>query len=255
MWGYCYFMPLEVQVLAINNFLCYNSDMSERMKLTHQVVDELRDLKERPPFQPTADIDAVWVLSAPGTYKEVSQDGIYKGVSADKKNIDYGIRLVYEITALRLGKNVDEVTKEDVESEGPVLYYNGEDAATAQTNYPQNLHLQEMVADPEFPLPASNLKIGHIEIANTPAQVSDFAEFSRDFLPGSKVAVVSLIQHAPRVSRYLQHQKDSLPEGVIFLNAPTPETDKTVGKVLREVRKIADYAEKGDLSREPFDNF
>ena len=225
---------------------------TERMELVHQVVDELRELKEQPPFEPTADIDTVWVLSAPGTIKELSQDGIYNGVSADKKVIEHGIDLVRKITALRLDKDPEAVTKDDIESAGPILYYNGEDSDTEKTNYPQNLHLQEAAKNPDFPLPESKLVIGHIEVANTPAQVRDFMEYLQHSHPTGKVAVVSLIQHSIRVSRYLQQYKELVPEDVTLLNAPVAETEKTVGKTLREVRKVADYAEKGDLSKDPY---
>jgi hypothetical protein len=211
--------------------------MSERQELVHNVINELRTLKEADPFVPTADIDIVWVLSAPGTIKDPSNDGIYKGVSVDKKNIEYGIELVREITAMRLGKELEGVSKEDIEAVGPILYYNGEDSDTEKTNYPQNLHLQEAAQDPDFPLPQANLVIGHIEIANTPAQIRDFADYLSKAQPDAKVAVVSLIQHSVRVSRYLQYYQQSIPSGAILLNAPTAETEKTVGKTLREVKR------------------
>lgn len=226
--------------------------MSEKKELVHQVVNELRDLKEAPLFEPTADIDMVWVLSAPGTLKQLSQDGIYAGVSSDKKVIEYGIEIVRKVTALRLGKDVSYVTKDEVDAIGPLLYYNGEDSATEEHQYPQNQHLIEAAREPDFPIPQSKLVIGHIEAANTPAQVRDVSEYLQRALPTGKVAVVSMIQHSVRVSRYLKHYQHLLPEGVELVNAPVAETGKKVGKTLREVRKIVEYAAKGDLSREPY---
>jgi hypothetical protein len=57
-----------------------------------------------------------------------------------------------------------------------------------------------------------------------------------------------MIHHSVRLSRYLEHHKELLPKGVTFVNAYIPEAVNKVGKTLREVRKVADYAEKGDLS-------
>lgn len=229
--------------------------MSERSELVHKVVDELRELKEAPPFEPTADIDMVWVISQPGTAKSPSEDGIYKGVSSDRKVIDYGVELVRQITALRLGKNVAEVTREDVESSGPVLFYNGEDKDTENWAYTQNEDFEEITQDPGFPIPRSKIVIGHIPQLGTPTQVEGFANYLQHIQLPEKVAVVSMIHHSRRVSRYLNHYWHLFPEGVTLLNAPVAETHKLVGTTLREVRKIADYAQKGDLSREPLDNF
>ncbi|OGL37510.1 hypothetical protein A3B63_00275 [Candidatus Saccharibacteria bacterium RIFCSPLOWO2_01_FULL_49_22] len=229
--------------------------MSERKQLVHQVVDELRELKKSPPFEPTADIDMVWVISQPGTAKRASEDGIYKGISNDRKVIDYGIELIKEITALRLGKAPEEVTKEDIEASGPTLFYNGEDRNTRNSAYPQIEDLEELIDEPDFPVPRSKIVIDHIPELGTHTQVKGFFEYLQQRQLPEKVAVVSMIHHSRRVARYLEHYKDQLPEGVSLVNAPVAETHETVGITLREVRKIADYAEKGDLSRDPLEGF
>lgn len=227
----------------------------ESRQLEHTVLDELRAHKEKP-FVPTPDIDMVWVVSQPGTALKPSSDGIYKGVSTDRKVIDYGIDLIKEITALRLGKDVSEVTRYDIESSGPVLFYNGEDNTTENSAYPQNEDLETLAQEPDFPIPRSKIVIQHIPKLGTHTQVQELASYLQlQHGPPRKIAVVSMGPHSPRVSRYLQHYKDLLPKDVKLVNAPVFEADKPVGKLFREIGKIVKYAEKGDLSKEPLENF
>ena len=97
--------------------------------------------------------------------------------------------------------------------------------------------------------------IGHIDRIGTPAQVEDFARYLEESSISGKIPVVTSAEHSARVSRYLNHYKELLPPDVTFVNAFFPETFNSVGKTKREISKIIEYAEKGDLSREPLDNF
>ena len=203
--------------------------MSERRILRHQVIEELRQLEA---FEPSADMDIVWVLSNPGTVYKPSQDGVYKGDMADLRAVERGIEVA-----------------------GPILYYNGEDESTTNVNYPQNQDLMKMVSQPDSPIPKSKVVIGHIDRIGTPAQVEDFARYLEESSISGKIPVVTSAEHSARVSRYLNHYKELLPPDVTFVNAFFPETFNSVGKTKREISKIIEYAEKGDLSREPLDNF
>lgn len=225
--------------------------MSERAELARTVIEELRAMREQV-FEPTSDIDVVWVISQPGTVKRVSEDGIYEGISNDIKVARYGVELVRKITALRLGKSLDDVTPEDVEKFGPLLYYNGEDAATRNSKYTQNEDLLEMVSQPGFPIPLSKIKIDHIDELGTHTQTKGFAQFLRTFGEVRKVAAVSMAHHSRRVSRYLQHYRGLFPENIELVNASVAETDRAVGTTLREVRKIVTYAQSGDLAKDPY---
>src|SRR3989344_4586756 len=204
--------------------------MSERSEFVHKVVDELRILKGQPPFEPAADIDMVWVLSAPGTVKEVSDDGIYNGISADLKMVRHGIEFVKQITADRLGKATSDVTKADIRNFGPVLFYNGEDKDTENYNYLQNEHLEEMVGEPDFPIPRSKIIIDHIDTIGTPAQVEGIADYLQKTGFAGKIAVVSMVHHSVRVSRYLEKYKDLFPRDVELVNAAIGETENPLGK-------------------------
>lgn len=222
-----------------------------KFDLARRALTELRQDKERP-FCPTPDIGVVWVLSAPGTVKEISQDGSYAGVSSDLTNVEYGLDLVRQITALRLQKPVEEVTKEDIGSRGPLFYYNGEDGDTESTRYPQNQHLAELAATPEFPIPESRIFIDHIKVAHTPAQVESIAHYLEEHPEIKKVAVVSIGAHSARVGRYLEHYKSILPESVDFINAPAAQTHNPVGTTLREIHKIQQYQAMNHLSENSY---
>lgn len=222
-------------------------------KLSRAVLAELREHKAEG-FEPTADIDIVWVLSAPGTVKKIATDGTYAGASSDITNVNHGVDLVRQITALRIGKEVDDVTKEDIGEHGPMLFYNGEDDETKGTRYPQNKDFEELVATPEFPVPASNIVIDHIDVANSIAQVEGFAEYLKKHNLSGKIATVSIGAHFARMGRYIEKYKDLFPDGVEFLNAAATQTHNPVGTTVREVRKVGIYGEKGDLAETSYFN-
>lgn len=246
--------------------MCYNEyTMTEVMTQTktdqgivHEAVNELRRAYEPVPGLPT-DTDIVWVLSAPGTYLQQApheKAGIYSQQMHDRNNLLRGFEAVREITAQRLGKKPSEVTFHDIEEKGPILYYNGEGAETAGSNYHQNDDLRKAMKQPDFPFPASKIIIGEIDAANTPAQARGFAKYLHSLKNAgeiNKVAVISLTPHAPRAARYIQLEIENgdISKDIEFYGVTVnPETD-TLGTGLREVRKVLQYYRKGDLARTP----
>lgn len=221
----------------------------QRNELVKTVIAELRKKREEEPFQPTADIDVVWVLSLPGTVLTPSEDGIYQGRMADREIVNEGAKLVQKITAVRLQKDTSMITKEDIRQFGPLFLYNGEDVAHG---LPQNDDLQRLIDRGEFPIPSKNVVIRNLAEMNTPGQVKDIAEFLTDHPSIQKVAVVARVHHQRRVARYLQHYKDRLPEGVTLVDASVPETQNNIGTTLREVRKIVRYHNAGHLTEKPY---
>lgn len=217
--------------------------------LIRDAVGEMRLAAEADTELP-ADTKLVWVLSAPGTYlsqatPELGQ--IYSHDTHDRNNLQTGVAAALDITANRLGVDVTELTAEDIAANGPLLYYNGEGD---NTNFRQNSDLRAAIESGEFPYPAELVRIGEIEQANTPAQAKDMAEFLGDHPEIDHVAVVSLLSHAPRVSRYIEKAVEDgvMPEGVEFYGVPVPVGDESLGAGVREVRKIVEYYDKGHLS-------
>lgn len=228
--------------------------MTENSGLAHEVINELRVIKEQPPFKATPDIDMVWAVSAPGTVKSPEIDGIYKGRHADLEVVEPAIQLVREVAALRTGKEVGLVTKSDIAEKGPVYYYNGESAKTKNFVYPQNEDMRAMAKEPQFPIPESKIVVEDIDELGTHTQIKKLAEFLHKLENRSikKIAVVGLVHHSRRISRYIQRYKDLFPEDVVLVSVPVADRLNPVGATLREVRKVVKYAKKGDLAKEPY---
>lgn len=225
--------------------------MSDRAEFVHEIVGELRDFKALAINEPPADIDMVWGLSAPGTVKEIANDGVYSGISFDLQVVRHCIKVVRHVTAARTGKAAEDITKEDILEDGPVFFYNGEDANTNRGKYLQNEHLEELAQDPDFQIPKPKLVVDRIDEIATPSQVIGLAEFLRTTsMPIGKIAVVSLAPHSIRVGRYLEHHRHLFPEDVTFINTPAPQPHHSVGTTFREAHKVLQYADMGHLARE-----
>ena len=226
--------------------------MSQELKtLAHEAIDEMWAMRENHSFQPTADIDMVWVVSAPGTVKEAPNDWPYEDVLFDLDLVEEGIRVVKSVTGLRLGKDPKDVTKSDIEDYGPTLFYNGEDEETRDYKYPQNAHLREMMANPNFPLPLSKVIIGRIPEIGTPAQVKELArQLRQNSQRAQKIAVVAGLPHLARVGRYLSHHQELFPKEVEFVEDAVTQAHNELAIAGREARKVVKYYQMGHLARE-----
>lgn len=232
-----------------------NSNSNNERKFVHSVVEELWAAKESLPFKPTPDVDLVWVVSSVGTVKEpadLGPDSPYTGALFDRGVVDEGVRVVREVTALRAGKPVEDVTPDDIEASGPTLLYNGESPGLPHSKFPnQNRHFRELTEEEGFPIPRSKIIVGDIDEANTPAQVRQIAEYleGRD-VAVRKVAVVCGLPHITRVGRYVERHKALLPEGISLVVDPVPqeEGNKETEIATLEVKKARQYLKKGDLA-------
>lgn len=220
--------------------------------LAHEVIEELWATRETLPLQPTADIDLVWVVSTPGTVKELPDIPPYDAALTNLALIKEGIGIVSAVTGLRLDKPANDINGADIDAAGPILLYNGESAA-AGDKYAQNEHLRELAAQPGFLIPPSKLVVADIEEINTPGQIKQLA----GFVEGSqgkirKIAVVSGYQHSVRVGRYLEHHRELFPEGVEFVNAAVGLSDNESAIAAVEARKVLRYYRAGHLARNSY---
>ena len=227
------------------------SSLNPERQLAYGALQELRETRENP-FVPTADIDMVWVLSAPGTYSTLTEDGVYTGDSPDRTVIDHGIGIVKQITGLRVGKSPQDVTKDDIEAHGPIFYYNGESEESQDYRWAQNKDLIEAAQSPDFPLPLSKMIIDTIDVANTPGQMVGITKWLAETGYRGKIVTVSIGAHNLRVGRYIEHYKAGFPEGVTFLEAPATQEHNPVGHTKREVDKVPLYWLAGDLASKSY---
>jgi hypothetical protein len=207
------------------------------------------------PFVSTADIDLVWSVSSMSTVKEpgnVSPDSPYSGnILWDRDLVDNAVRIVREVTALRLGKSVEKVNTGDIEASGPTLLYNGATPDLPNTNFPkQNQHFEELVSEPDFPIPRSKIVIGKLEGISTPFQVRQIARYLREQPNLHKVVVVCGLPHTIRLGRYIEHFIDQFPGDVSFVAAPVEQGDYLTQSaiVALEIQKAIAYKNKGDLA-------
>ncbi|HEY5695250.1 MAG TPA: hypothetical protein VIQ80_00220 [Candidatus Saccharimonadales bacterium] len=219
----------------------------------HNALNELYELHERP-FEATPDIDIVWAVSSVGTVKEAADlgpDNPYSGELWDLGIVDNSVRVVREVTALRLNKPVEEITPEDIEAAGPTLLYNGETPGLPHSKFPQqNKHFEELVSEPGFPIPRSKIVIGELDDANTVAQVRQIADHLHEQGDMRKIAVVCGLPHATRVGRYIEHHRGLFPGDTAFVAAPVGQGDlkRQSSIAALELRKARNYRAKGHLA-------
>ncbi|QQS18937.1 hypothetical protein IPL68_02665 [Candidatus Saccharibacteria bacterium] len=232
-------------------------DYSPKRVLVHNALEEAWTAYLHP-TEPTEDIDLVWALSAPGTVKTPAQfeqepENPYNGESFNVGIVNHAVSVVLKVTALRTGKTVEEVTKDDIINRGPKLLYNGESLKTKGTRFSsQNEDFLELCRHVDFPIPFQNIIIGEIAEAHTPAQVKQLAELLRrddGVPPPRKVAVVCGIPHMVRTGRYLQHFRTLFSDGTSFVPSVIPQGSKEKMSKLTalEVRKALFYAAVGHL--------
>lgn len=138
-------------------------------------------------FQPTEDINLVWVVSGPGTLYENVTEGIYKDRSPDRERVFAGVDLVHEITALRLGKQPNEVTIADIEAHGPLLFY----AGPAGENNSQYEAMMRAIREQVYEMSSSKTVVKKIDKDDLPSKVDALAKYLQTHPYIKKVAVVT----------------------------------------------------------------
>ena len=97
----------------------------EEVRLRKLVAAEIARF-ESESAKPSADIDLIWPFSGPGTFLSPLKGHEEPWMAwMDAHRLQRAILLGYEVTALRIGKPVQEVTKADIAEAGPILFYNG----------------------------------------------------------------------------------------------------------------------------------
>ena len=256
---------------AENLTVADNPDVPSKREFISRAIKELWEAREEP-SELTDDIDLVWAVSSTGTVEEPAYiknpetgeliDSPYNGVLFDKEIVDNAISTVVEVTALRLGKDVSEVTREDVAAHGPTLLYNGETPGLPNSKFPNQIkhfkkYLKKLSKDPKFPIPRHKVVAGKIDDANTVAQVRQLSGYlhgqSEKSHPVRRMAVVSGLGHSIRVGRYLQQHMDSLPEDLditpVFVMQDDEEGHQRESKIVAlELKKALVYRKLGHLA-------
>ncbi len=216
----------------------------------HKVVEEYRELAKQKLPIPEQDWSVIWALSGPETTLEENAPPrpkeSHKAVhyNMTKRRFETALQVARSVTARRCGKKIAEVTPEDIEKQGPVVYWNGSAA--------QNDYFKEFIKNGElmknYGFPGSKIQITESrDIEHTDHQFEDFPKslISKD----NKVVIVSDFEHWPRIKRYLiKHQDKFTAATSVFY--PAQPSELPVKIALQEIRKIHPYTKQGILPKD-----
>ncbi|KKW11527.1 MAG: hypothetical protein UY50_C0011G0003 [Parcubacteria group bacterium GW2011_GWA2_49_9] len=169
----------------------------------HAVIERFKEYREKIEKgdlpKPAQDWEVIWALTGPDQTLEEGAK-IHKGeeqkatsYNQTRRRFETALAVAREVTAVRLSKEVSEVTDSDIEKEGPVIYWSGK----ASTNDYLAQLIEAGEFEKQFHFPSSCVKITeNRDIQHTGHQ---FAEFPKELLPeGKKVVIISDVYHLPR---------------------------------------------------------
>lgn len=225
-------------------------------------VDLLQSLERAARPHPTIheDTDIVIVICGPGEYSKTIAPYEEKkdrypypwARRMDRARVRAGVSIVHEVTAMRLGKPVAEVTTEDVARHGPWLHY----AATSW----ENNHIRHVLAQSSLHMPSSKIFMhtfldehgNERPIINTATQMEDL-QFPGDS-PPRRIVIVSHAPHLVRIAFLMEKWKDRIPKSTTVQFFPLPTPSLAVDPyTLIELRGVfAEIYKKGTAAKTPF---
>lgn len=236
----------------------------EEKAIKRKVLSDMKEIGRGEKPEAQADWDLIWVLSGPpldiredfaDEAKDVSfprKDRETKTVINDvanksnesRKRLGTGIEIAREVCAIRLKKDVKDLTMDDILQNGPAIYWNATDWSNDNMRKAMNEGFFEEVYD----FPREKIIVSpNLGIINTGDQ---FKKFPEEFTENNrKIVVVSDIYHLPRVKRHLHETGGRLTEQNTILYPSEPRS-VPVGKALGEIKKIPEYIKKGILPPE-----
>lgn len=146
----------------------FNPEYSASRK---KVLKELKELAETESPKPQEDWGIIWIISGP----EINFSGdvnpgekAIPGYNQTKQRFETGLRIAREVTALRLHKHPEEVTKEDISGNGPNIYYN---AKAASNEFIREIAKPNNLLETEYDFPGQKIIVTDNEsIMNTDHQ-------------------------------------------------------------------------------------
>lgn len=214
-------------------------DKAER-KWFVSYLRELIEKVESGELKPAGDWDTIWVVS--GTEDDPYGEAEGKNKNQARERIEKGLELIKEVTAIRTGKSVAELSTEDIESQGPQLFFNG---STQQDVFLKS-YIDSGFIFNTYGIPPSKISIAEKDGARVTTR-EQFDTFPEDILAHArKIAVVSSLYHCPRLAKYIekkarQEERSELREQMVVYPADI-EVLRT-GRAVGEGKKILDYFE------------
>lgn len=199
-------------------------------ELRHKLIQEFRQVLTSGESVIPTDTDGVVVLSGPDTI-------------TNRARIEFGIDVIKQIIASKLGISTDSVTKENILENSPPLIL---DATTE--------HIPEMkaIAD-SLSFPAEKIQLldcGKNGVGNTKTQVEVVNDFP--LLQNAKhLTFITSSLHSPRVIRTAHaNLRPGINFSVLYVR-DEKNVPNLIAGVRSEVQRIEQYSAKGDISRDP----
>ncbi len=216
-------------------------NLEEEKAPRREVLEKMRELAYEKAPEPGEDWDVVWVIS--GSPSDIKAESTEQERNESRERMETGLKIVREVTAIRLSKKTEEVTEDDILNSGPSIYWN----ATDRANDNLRQRIKEGLFEERYKFPGTKIIISQDkDIEHTGHQ---FEKFPVELVDNSrKIVFVSDIYHLPRVIRYLDVDYNKIPlEKVVIY--PSEPRKVPVGKALGETKKIPEYIKKGILPK------
>lgn len=206
---------------------------------------------------PPADIDAIWIISAPGSVTH--EQGVKPGWSSEfpwMDNMEWevvgnALALAVSVTAKRLEKPVEQVTKKDVQQHGPWLIYNSQPGEVEPI-------YRILTESPNLQIPLEKVLLYDKFVDNsgrerTLVNTADQAESIRmpEDLQPRRLAICVLAAQWVRLGRILA-QVQTLPRqaGVLVVPTFTPARYREVHAIMESQGAVVNWL-KGKGALEP----
>lgn len=223
-------------------------------RVRRQTLERLRELARGDLPTPERNWDLIWVFAGAegyhqnGTWVKKGINPTYQDIGNDinqsKTRLATAISIARQVTAMRVGKNTEDVLLEDIQSYDPKIFYNEWDW--------QNNDLRELFfeddGEKQYQFPKENIIIPqNSQIMHTGHQFERFpGEILQKLSDNGKFILVSDLYHLPRIERYAwkRFSREIIDRVVLYPSQPLFGSLKLFWG---EIRKVVEYGEKGDL--------
>lgn len=197
--------------------------------------------------------DAIWVLSAPGTYFQAFKEDRYKDLKWtqwwDRKRLNTGSAIARLIAEHRTARKLKDEPRElwrDILMHAAPLIYNGRSDENAAVK--KALQLEHVA------FPQEKVFIIDDKIDNLLDQVKSFRLPNRLLQEGDKLIIVSHTGQALRLMHMLAKHKEQFPDGVNVKIIPLPTPKEGLPQYhIQETCGILYYVfSSGDAVEEPY---
>lgn len=219
----------------------YEEDSEAKKSLKKEILEEMKEFAYEKAPEAQEDWDLIWVLSGPQV--DIKRESTKEVRNESRERLETGFKVAREVTAKRTGKDIKDLTIEDILQNSPGVYYNGTD----EGNDILRQIIEEGILEERYGFPKEKIMVSpNLKIKHTGHQ---FESFPEEFVSESrKIVLVTDIYHLPRTKRYFDEKynktlEEKMNQGGIVIY-PSEPRKVPVGSALREIKKIPVYIDE-----------